>query len=357
MDLIGSAMDNETTVAARRDVFLRALVQEGLVDLARLVDMATGAPRTVAVAAARPADERVLWELDPPGGLDQALVTAGVAQLIAVDDTYLAGISDDEAQRAKRRALGAHTVVVVPLRARGRVVGLLVTGRVNASPPEKEDDAALLGEIGQRAAIALDNVALLAAEQATTRRLELLQRATAALSAAPSPRAVARTALHQLGELLGTDAVAVWQRRDDALTLLDSAGFPTARAWSRFPLGARTPFTDTARDGEPRYIAGPDEGRRGYPETWTDVPGYPRLLTLPLRVGRDRLGTIAVGLAPGDCPLTTARWRSRSPTNARTRSSGRACSPPSHSRGAPRRGCRTSCRRCRGRPPPRRSPP
>ncbi len=302
VDLIGSAMDNETTVAARRDVLLGALVQEGLVDLARLVDMATGAPRTVAVAAARPADERVLWELDPPGGLDQALVTAGVAQLIAVDDTYLAGISDDEAQRAKRRALGAHTVVVVPLRARGRVVGLLVTGRVNASPPLEEDDAALLGEIGQRAAIALDNVALLAAEQATTRRLELLQRATAALSAAPSPRAVARTALHQLGELLGTGAVAVWQRRDDALTLLDSAGFPTARAWSRFPLGARTPFTDTARDGEPRYIAGPDEGRRGYPETWTDVPGYPRLLTLPLRVGRDRLGTIAVGLAPGDLP-------------------------------------------------------
>src|SRR6185503_2142301 len=247
-------------------------------------------------------DAEVLWGLDPPRRLDQGLIGAGAAQLITVDDDYLAGIAGGDRQRAARAALGAHTAVAVPLRARGRMVGLLVTGRVGDSPPLEEDDAALLSEIGQRAAIALDNAELLAAEQATTRRLELLQRATAALSAAPSPRAVARTALHQLGELLGTDAVAVWQRRDDGLTLLDSAGFPTSRAWSRLPLNARTPFTDTARDGEPRYIAGPDEGRRGYPESWTDIPGYPRLLTLPLRAGRDRLGAIAVGLPPGELP-------------------------------------------------------
>ena len=50
-------MDAETTVAARREVFVRTLVDEGLVDLARLVDMA-GTPRTVAVAAARPEDAR-----------------------------------------------------------------------------------------------------------------------------------------------------------------------------------------------------------------------------------------------------------------------------------------------------------
>ena len=301
VDTIGSAMDAETTVAARRDVLLRALVREGLVEMCRLLEMGPGGARTVAVATARPEDEQVVRELDPPGRLDQHLLVAGVAQLMTVDEAYLAESTDDR-QRALRRALDMHTVVVVPLRARGRVVGLLAGARTHASSPLEDEDADLLGEIGQRAAIALDNAELLAAEQATTRRLELLQRATAALSAAPSPRAVARTALHQLGELLGTDAVAVWQRRDHTLTLLDSAGFPSFRPWSQLPLGARTPFTDTARDGEPRYIVSPDEGRRGYPVSWTDVPGYPRLLTLPLRAGRDRLGVVAVGLAPGDLP-------------------------------------------------------
>ena len=301
IDAIGAAMDTETSVAARRDVFVRTLVDEGFVDLARLVDM-VGTPRTVAVAATRPEDADVLWGLDPPRSLDQSLIGAGGAQLITVDDAYLAGIAGGERQRAARAALGAHTSVAVPLRARGRTVGLLVTGRVGDSPRLEEDDAALLGEIGQRAAIALDNAALLATERATTRRLELLQRATAALSAAPSPRAVARAAVHQLRELLGTDAVAVWQRRDDELVLLHSAGFPTAAAWARLPIAVRTPFTDTARDGEPRFITGPDEGRRGYPETWPDVPDHPRLLVLPLRVAHGRLGAIAVGLPPGELP-------------------------------------------------------
>ncbi len=283
VDAIGSAMDNETTVSARREVLLRALVGEGLVDVARLVDIGPGGSRTVAVAAVRPEDEQVVRELDLPGGLDQRAFLAGDAQLLTVHGSS-----------------ARHTVVVVALRARGRAVGLLAAARIRAAPPLGDDDAALLGEIAQRAAIALDNAELLAAEQATTRRLELLQRATAALSAAASPRAVARTALHQLGELLGTDAVAVWLRRADVLTLLDSEGFPTTPTWARFPLAARTPFTDTARDGEPRYIASPDEGRRGYPQTWTAVAGYPRLLTLPLLVGGDRLGAIAVGLAQGE---------------------------------------------------------
>ena len=39
INAIGAAMDTETSVAARRDVFVRTLVDEGFVDLARLVDM------------------------------------------------------------------------------------------------------------------------------------------------------------------------------------------------------------------------------------------------------------------------------------------------------------------------------
>ena len=293
LDTIGSAMDAETTVPARRDVLVRALVREGLVDVARLVDLAGGVPRSVALAAATVEDERLMRELDLPFGLDERFM-AGSAQLFTVDEGHVTQSSDDEVQRGRRRALGLRTAVVVPLRARGRVVGLLATARTGASLPQEEDDVALLDEIGQRAAIALDNAALLAAEQATTRRLELLQQATAALSAAPSPRAVARTAVQQLGELLGTEAVGVWHRRDEALVLVDSAGLGSAlqREWARLPLAARAPVTDTVRDGTSRWLATDDDA----------TAGYPRLLTLPLVVGHDRLGAIAVGLPDTDLP-------------------------------------------------------
>ncbi len=301
LDTIGSAMDAETTVTGRRDVLVRALVDEGLVDMARLVDVSPGTPKTVAVAAALPADEQAMRALDPLWGLGHSLVTAGGAQLFTVDDGYLALSARDEQQHGRRQALGIGTVVVVPLRARGRVVGLLATARSVTSPPQEDDDAALLGEIGQRAAIALDNAALLAAEQATTRRLELLQRATAALSAAPSPRAVARTAVHQLEELLDTEAVGVWQRQEDTLVLLNGAGWSSEvqREWARIPLSAWTPVSDTARDGTSRWLRTPQDWMRGYPERFADLAGtgFLSMLTLPLVVGSERIGAIAVGLA------------------------------------------------------------
>src|SRR6185503_20257381 len=102
INAVGGAMDTETSVAARRDVFVRTLVDEGFVDLARLVDM-VGTPRTVAVAATRPEDADVLWGLDPPRSLDQSLIGAGGAQLITVDDAYLAGIAGAERRSARTR--------------------------------------------------------------------------------------------------------------------------------------------------------------------------------------------------------------------------------------------------------------
>ncbi|HEY0816196.1 MAG TPA: SpoIIE family protein phosphatase, partial [Pseudonocardia sp.] len=306
LDTIGSAMDAETTVPGRRDVLVRALVDEGLADMARLVDVALGAPRTVAVAAANAEDEQVIRELNVPWGLDRGLLTTGVAQLFVVDDGYLALSTADEGQRGARRGLDMNTVVVVPLRARGRVVGVLATARSGTSPPQEDADAALLGEICQRAAIALDNAALLAAEQATTRRLELLQRATAALSSSASPRAVARTTVRQLGELLGTAAIGVWGRRDDTLVLLDGEGWqPTVHdEWARMPLSGRNPISDTARDGASRWLQTTQDWMRGYSESYAELAaaGYPSLLTLPLIVGDDRIGAIAVGLETDGMP-------------------------------------------------------
>lgn len=306
LDTIGAAMDAETTVPGRRDVLVRALVDEGLVDMARLVDVSVGPPQAVAVAAARAEDEQTLRRLDPPWAIDQHLLAAGVPQLFTVDEDYLARSTTDEQQRAARRALDMGTVVVVPLRARGRLVGLMAAARSATSPPQEDDDAALLGEIGQRAAIALDNAALLAAEQATTLRLEVLQRATAALSAAPSPRAVARTTVHQLGELLGTVAVGVWRRRDDTLSLLDGGGWgpEVHKGWARIPLSARTPVSDTARDGASRWLRTTQDWMRGYPESHAELAaaGCASLLTLPLTVGSDRIGAIAIGFAAAGLP-------------------------------------------------------
>ncbi|MFJ3276781.1 SpoIIE family protein phosphatase [Streptomyces sp. NPDC086776] len=76
-----------------------------------------------------------------------------VAEL-QVDHEWL----DHDPRRAElvRRA-GAHSMMVVPLTARGVVLGLASFYRVQGADPFDEDDLALAAELGARAAVCLDN--------------------------------------------------------------------------------------------------------------------------------------------------------------------------------------------------------
>jgi PAS domain S-box-containing protein len=74
------------------------------------------------------------------------------------------------------RALTAENLVVVPLRARGRVLGALAAGFDVLEEPRREDALALLEDLGRRAALALDNARLYAdqSEVASTLQRSLL---------------------------------------------------------------------------------------------------------------------------------------------------------------------------------------
>jgi len=74
------------------------------------------------------------------------------------------------------RALTAENLVVVPLRARGRVLGALAAGFDALEDTRREDALALLEDLGRRAALALDNARLYAdqSEVASTLQRSLL---------------------------------------------------------------------------------------------------------------------------------------------------------------------------------------
>ncbi|WP_442814789.1 SpoIIE family protein phosphatase [Streptomyces sp. NBC_01775] len=68
------------------------------------------------------------------------------------------GWRDQDPDRA-RRALefGMHSLVTVPLRARGEVLGMTDFWRTGDSPPFKEEDLSFAEELAARAAVAIDN--------------------------------------------------------------------------------------------------------------------------------------------------------------------------------------------------------
>ena len=113
-----------------------------------LVDLAeAGRLRTVAVAHREPGSEPLLWQLR--------------SQYPAADEDLGAAAALDERHHEMLQQLEARSSIVVPLTARGRVLGamsLLRTG--NRDPFDPTDDRALITELGRRAALAIDNARL-----------------------------------------------------------------------------------------------------------------------------------------------------------------------------------------------------
>jgi PAS domain S-box-containing protein len=264
--VVGSALDRETTVAGRRATLVRTIVDEGLADLARFVEI-DGSSGVHAIAAGTPQLEKALAALDVDWMHAREAVDAGRVRVFAVDDAFIEASTADEAQRELRRSIRFDTIVLVPLTARGHPSGLLAVARTQGSTPFDDDELALLTDLGERAGTALDNALLLEREQATRTRLELLQQATAALSAAATPQQVAVTAAEQLAALAQARAVTLWRltadRDDPVLEALD--------------LGEHVPAISGSRSRIALADAGaPAEAARSGSPVWADPEADPR---------------------------------------------------------------------------------
>ncbi|WP_319354979.1 GAF domain-containing protein [Streptomyces ipomoeae] len=87
---------------------------------------------------------------------------SATAQCLATGRTVLrarydASLLGNAILEAEVRALGVHSVMAVPLRARGATLGVAVLVRDRTPDPFDQDDLLLAEEISARAAVAIDN--------------------------------------------------------------------------------------------------------------------------------------------------------------------------------------------------------
>ncbi len=93
------------------------------------------------------------------------------------DDQYDIDDSGDPAIRTAVRELGLRCVVVVPLMARGRTLGVMAAMQAESGRSLDEEDQALVAELAHRAALALDNARLYADAEAARCQAEAANRA------------------------------------------------------------------------------------------------------------------------------------------------------------------------------------
>jgi PAS domain S-box-containing protein len=99
------------------------------------------------------------------GSVVSAVLAAGQPQLFSeIDDARLAELAGPPERLALLREVGVTSGLVVPLRARSRVLGALTLGLTNGDRRFDEDDLQMAADIGRRAGLAVDNAQLFARE-------------------------------------------------------------------------------------------------------------------------------------------------------------------------------------------------
>jgi predicted ATPase/signal transduction histidine kinase len=214
--LMSSTLDDERVFEALTHLCVRSLAEWAVIDLVE-----DGRTRRVAGAHRDPANEPLMRELSESYPARLGTTAPAVSVLESGAPRYVPDLRDEEVRRYcvddrhadLIRRLGTHSVLVVPLVARGAQLGALTL--VSAAPYAfAPADIDLAREIGRRAAIAIDNARLLVETQRAVRQRD--QFLSVASHELRTPIASLRLRVESLMR------AAVRDRRTSVKALLDS---------------------------------------------------------------------------------------------------------------------------------------
>ncbi|MEU5310886.1 SpoIIE family protein phosphatase [Streptomyces sp. NPDC021562] len=181
---IGSTLDVLQTAQELAELTVPLLADHALVDLVESVPLGAEPPAPTGTRSDRPpllrragmasVDLGLLelpWVREEvvrphPDSSFYAAMRTGRSYLEPVLDNRSGPWVDHDAVRARKvRDSGVHSLMVVPIRARHRVLGLALFGRSTEQTPFQEDDLLLAEELVTRAALSLDNALQYARER------------------------------------------------------------------------------------------------------------------------------------------------------------------------------------------------
>lgn len=294
------------------------LVDEG--GIARRVRVAHADPARAALAA------RFRHLVPGPGWatLTAQAIRDGAPRLVrTVTEEVLRWAAHDDQHLAALRALAPHSILVLPLPARDRIIGGITLMRAAHVPGFSEEDLVEAQKIAAPAALALDNARTVAAERYAhvmsaeaadiarharheaeegLLRLRRLQSIAGSLASSLVPEAIGRilfdNALSTLPAKTGTLALA---HPDGNLSIAYAFGWPhdLLEQWRTFRSDARSLVAEAFRTRTPLWIDSPDALAQVYPSL-LELPlarGENAWAAVPLVVDGQAVGAIGLGFA------------------------------------------------------------
>ncbi|HEX2205676.1 MAG TPA: MHYT domain-containing protein [Longimicrobium sp.] len=190
------------------------------------------------------------WPSDPQSGRGVPyVVRTGRSELVPeIPDALLESAARDEEHLRMVRALGLRSYLVVPLEARGRVLGAISLVSAESGRRYDETDLALAEELGRRAAVAVDNARLF--RETEESRAQLEQQA-AELEEAQAEMEMAHDELQRANEALVQRTEEAERAREaaDEANAAKSAFLATMSHELRTPLNAISGYTQLLEMG------------------------------------------------------------------------------------------------------------
>jgi signal transduction histidine kinase/PAS domain-containing protein len=251
--------------------------------------------------------ERVHTDWNSPNGLPQVL-REGVSEYTPdiTEEMRRATATTDE-HLSILREIGLSSVIIVPLLARGRLLGALTVCMAESRRRYDESDLAIVEELARRAGTAIDNALLYVealdaqrvAERAAerTRRLQTL---TATLARALTEQEVLDIIVDQAIVAVHAQAGIVMMLSKDGATVSParSVGYPddSLVTLQHIPADAPYPVRDALR-GEAIFLASAEEWNSRYdPPVW-GLSKTHAAAVLPLGGGARPLGALSIRFA------------------------------------------------------------
>jgi PAS domain S-box-containing protein len=309
---LSSSLDYQTTLATVARLAVPQFADWCGVDM---VDE-EGTLRRLVVAHVDPAKIEWAHEIyqryppDPsePQGLYQILRTGEPEFYPDITDELLVAGARDEKHLEIMREVGFRSVMLVPIKMRERVLGVITFVNTETSRHHTTEDLARAQDLARRAALAVENARLYRAErqtreaaERTSDRLARLQAVSTALSRALTPQQVATAVIEQGISSLNAHAgtVVLLDEASAQLEIVATVGFEPelVENWKQFALATPVPLADAVRERLPVLIESVADSNERYPmiERLAAVTGSHALVALPLSVKGRTIG--AMGLS------------------------------------------------------------
>ena len=161
--ILASSLDYETTVAAAARLVVPDFADWCSVDVLVKDEIKQIAASHIETPELQHmSDVRARYNLEPDGptGVAKVIRTGETQYIPEVTDAFLVSQARSPEHLAAIRKLNVRSVMIVPMGARGHIIGALSLVRVGSARPFSESSLAMARDLARRAAVAIDNAEL-----------------------------------------------------------------------------------------------------------------------------------------------------------------------------------------------------